>query len=316
MGLVIDLLTENDLDRGNEIFQAAFATFERRDPKTMFGDSDAYRTRWRSKNTRFIAARRDGELVGSNVITRWGSLGTFGPLTVTPDRWDQGIARALMERTEQVFDEWRVTHRALFTFANSPKHIALYQKFGYWPTYLTPMLGRSVGSANAGPEEGSRYSLLSTRSVPEQTSLLSEVRDLCDDLLPGFDATGELESVRDQRAGETVLLLDRARLDGFAVCHIGAGTEACSGEVYVRFGMVRPGSGRNQRLKALVAGVEALGRDRGAPSIQFGCNLSHRETYRTLVAAGYRSDFIGVAMVSGPDLAYLRPEFDVLDDWR
>jgi len=316
MVLVVDPITEQDLDRGDAIFRAAFAAIERKDPTTMFGDADAYRTRWRARNTRFIAAREDGELVGSNVLTRWGSLATFGPLTVAPDRWDRGIARALMERTEEVFGEWKVTHRALFTFANSPKHIALYQKFGYWPSYLTPMLERSVGSAPTGNEEESRYSLLSNKPLPEQASILSETRDLCDELLPGFDVTGEIESVRDQHAGETVLLFDRSRLEGFAVCHIGARTEASSGETYVRFAMVRPGAGRNERLKALLAEVEALGGDRRAPSIQFGCNLSHRETYRTLVAMGYRSDFIGVAMVSGNDVAYLRPEFDVLDDWR
>ena len=314
MTIEIDDLKENDWDRGDAIFRTAFATFLGTDPVTMFGDSDLFRTRCRAGNTRVLAARRDGTLVGSNVLTRWGKLGWFGPLTVTPELWDQGVAKALMEATERVFDEWGVSHRALFTFAQSGKHLGLYQRFGYWPGPLTPILDRTVVAASPQPPPG--ISLFSERPESDQGALLREIRELGDGLLPGLDLTSEVESARDQGIGETVLLRDGSRLAGYGVCYLGPGGESRHHETYVKFAAVSPGSGREHRVRDLLSGLEWLGASRESPEIGFGCNLSHRETYRALVARGYRAAFVGVAMVSGPDTAYLRPELDVLDDWR
>jgi GNAT superfamily N-acetyltransferase len=316
MNVALDAVLESDLDRADAIFRTAFATYLRADPVQMFGDSDLYRSRWRAKNTRTIAARIEGELAGSNILTRWGDLGWFGPLTVAPERWDQGVAKALMEGTERVFEEWGVSHRTLFTFSDSPKHLGLYQKFGYWPGPLTAILGRA-GDASAGrPTLGPEAALFSERSPREQVDLLKQVRELCGRLLPGLDVSGEVESVHDQRIGETLLLLDGARLDGFAVCQTGAGSEAGGGSTYAKFATVAPGAGRDQRLKSLLDNLEALAASRGAPKVECGCNTSHRDTLRTLLARGYRYGFIGVAMVAGTDMVYLHPEFDILDDWR
>jgi hypothetical protein len=41
---------------------------------------------WHSPNAKVLAARDGGRLVGSNIVTRWGSFGFFGPLTVLPER--------------------------------------------------------------------------------------------------------------------------------------------------------------------------------------------------------------------------------------
>ncbi len=81
--------------------------------------------RWRSTNVEVIAARDDGRLIGSNVVTRWGSFGFFGPLTVLPEYWDRGVAQRLLESTMTVFDKWGVRHTGLFTFPASAKHIGL-----------------------------------------------------------------------------------------------------------------------------------------------------------------------------------------------
>jgi GNAT superfamily N-acetyltransferase len=92
-----------------------------------------------------LGADLHGELVGSNFAANWGSVGFFGPLTVRPDLWDRGIASRLLESTMELFDGWNTKHAGLFTFAHSPKHIGLYQKFGFWPQFLTAIMSRSVG---------------------------------------------------------------------------------------------------------------------------------------------------------------------------
>src|ERR1700716_3108042 len=94
------------------------------------------RTRTRSDAVDMIVAEIDGAVVGSNVVTSWGSVGFFGPLTVRPDLWDKGIARALMARTVEIFDRRGVRVRGLYTFAQSAKHVRLYQRFGFWPRFL------------------------------------------------------------------------------------------------------------------------------------------------------------------------------------
>jgi len=317
MDVMIEPLSEKDVDGANAIFKTAFAAFlGHPDPKAMFGDTDSFRTRWRAKNTRVLGARIDGELVGSNVITRWGSLGWFGPLTIAPDRWDQGIAKAILVDTQRVFDAWHVTHRGLFTFPHSPKHVGLYQRFGYWPRYLTPILQRTV-TAGDGPTELTRECRLFSQ-VPqdERPGILREILEFGGTLYPGLEVTGEIESLNDQRIGETVIVSDGSRLVGLATCHLGAGSEAGGGSTYVKFGAVAPGPGSDRRLETLVTSVEALGRARGQTQIEAGVNAAHRTTLRSLLNRGYRYGFVGVAMHSPDAPAYHRPELSVLDDWR
>ena len=52
----------------------------------------------------FYSLQGEGRLVGSNFVTNWGSVGFFGPLTVDPECWSQGIAKRLMEPTVELFD--------------------------------------------------------------------------------------------------------------------------------------------------------------------------------------------------------------------
>ena len=70
-------------------------------------------------------------------------FGWFGPLTVRPELWNRGIARALLDATMERFAARRTTTEALYTFASSPKHLALYQRYGFWPRRLTATLARA-----------------------------------------------------------------------------------------------------------------------------------------------------------------------------
>jgi len=316
MDATFETLAEADLDRADDIFRTAFATFLGLDKEALWGDSDPFRTRWRARNTHVIAARIDGQLVGSNVITRWGSCGWFGPLTIAPEHWDHGIAKALMAETEPVFDNWKVTHRALFTFPNSAKHVGLYQRFGYWPQRLTPILGRTLDPGKSPLRLDRNSRPFSVQPPKVRAEFLREIHELGNALYPGLDLSGEVESVHDQRLGETLLLVDDSRLEGFAVCHIGPRSETRTGKTYVKFAAIFPGADRDRRRKALIKSIETLAALHRAPSIEFGCNTAHRDTYRAVSASGYRSEFIGVSMTSPDEPAYERDELDVLNDLR
>lgn len=88
-----------------------------------------------------------------------GSVGFFGPITVHPDLWDRGIGKQLIAPAMECFDRWHVTHAGLFTFAQSPKHIGLYQHYGFLPRFLTAIMSKPVHSPTS-PSQWSTYSAL------------------------------------------------------------------------------------------------------------------------------------------------------------
>jgi GNAT superfamily N-acetyltransferase len=140
----VGLLKRNELDEADRIVRLAFGTFlGLPNPLDFMGDRNFMVPRWRSTHVKVIAAREGGRLIGSNIVTRWGSFGFFGPLTVLPEYWDRGVAQRLLEATMTIFDGWGLRHTGLFTFPQSAKHVGLYQKFGYWRRYLTAIMTRS-----------------------------------------------------------------------------------------------------------------------------------------------------------------------------
>src|SRR5580692_1217243 len=140
----VGLLKEIELQEAGRIIRLAFGTFlGLPNPLDFMGDRNLMTPRWRSPHVKVIAARDGDRLIGSNVATRWGSFAFFGPLTVLPEYWDRGVAQRLLAATMAIFDRWGVRHSGLYTFAQSGKHVGLYQKFGYWPRYLTAITMRT-----------------------------------------------------------------------------------------------------------------------------------------------------------------------------
>src|SRR5215469_10473257 len=108
-------LREDDLAAADRIMRLAFGTFlGLPDPLKFMGDADYVRTRWRANPSAALAAEMAGELVGTNFLSHWGSVGFFGPLTIRPDLWNQGVAQKLLRPTMDLFAEWRLTHAGLF----------------------------------------------------------------------------------------------------------------------------------------------------------------------------------------------------------
>src|SRR3974377_711031 len=132
MGLSVRQLRETDLDEADRIFRLAFGTFiGLPDPSQFAGDADVVRSRWIADPSATFGAYSNTRLIGSNFAANWGSVAFFGPLTVHPDFWNQGVAKKLVAPTLELFARWGAKHEALYTFSNSPKHLALYQHFGF-----------------------------------------------------------------------------------------------------------------------------------------------------------------------------------------
>jgi len=83
-------------------------------PIQFSGDADPIGTRFRANPSAALAAEVNGELVGSNFMTDWGSVGVFGPLSVHPDLWNKGIAKYLLKSTMEYFTKLGTRHWVIY----------------------------------------------------------------------------------------------------------------------------------------------------------------------------------------------------------
>src|SRR5947209_7554514 len=150
--IVVRPLQESDLPIADHIMRLAFGTFiGLPEPAAFMGDASYVRTRWLADPGAAFGAEVNGELVGSNFATNWGSVGFFGPLTIRPDFWDRGVGKRLMEPVMEIFSKWETKHAGLFTFPHSQKHVGLYQKFGFWPRFLTAIMSKPIEQTKSAP---------------------------------------------------------------------------------------------------------------------------------------------------------------------
>jgi ribosomal protein S18 acetylase RimI-like enzyme len=306
-------LDEKDLPEAGRILRLAFGTFlGAPDPETFWRDRDYIQARSRAAHVACFGAKLDGELAGSNFATNWGSFGFLGPLTVRPDLQERGIARALLDSTMAQFDSWGTRHVGLFTFAQSAKHVALYQNYGFYARFLTAIMSVAV----APERRAAVWSRFNALTEAEREEALRSCREISDSLHPGLDLSEEIRSTQAQGLGDTVLIEGERGIAAFAICHYGPGSEAGAGHCFVKFGAVRPGPSAERDYLSLLDASEALAAAVGMPRLLAGTNMARHEAYRHLVARGYRTDIQGVGMHKGNDPGYCRPGVYSLDDWR
>lgn len=314
MSATIRPLTEADLPQARRTCHAAFGTFlGAPDPDNFWTDRDCVYGRFGAEHVASFGVEQEGELIGSNFATRWGSVGFFGPNSVRPDRQSHGGGKALVQAVTDQFDAWGVRHAGLCTFPQSPLHIALYGKFGYRARFLTPVM---IAPAQAAGDAGgwTRYSELPEGDRP---AVEAACRELTDMLYDGLDLGAEIRIVTARGLGDTLLRWDGAsKLGGFAVCHWGPASEAGENCCFVKFGAVRPGAGDAARFAALLDGCGALAAAAGMETLLAGVNVAREEAYQQMIARGFRGAFHVITMHRPNEAAYSRPGLYVLDDWR
>src|ERR1700730_18626385 len=313
----VGLLKQSELEEAGRIVRLAFGTFlGLPNPLDFMGNRNLMTPRWRSTHVKVIAAREGGRLIGSNVATRWGSFGFFGPLTVLPEYWGRGVAQRLLAATMTIFDRWGVRHTGLFTFPQSAKHVGLYQKFGYWPRYLTAIMTRTPEANPASQAKPAQASaLLSTLTKSQREQAIQACGKLTHKIDKGLDLAGEIRAVLAQRTGDVVLTYTRGVLDAFAVCLNGPGSEGGEKTRYIKFGAARGGAGAGERVDKLLDDGEAFASSRGA-TLEAGVNLAREDAYRRLRSHAYRVTMQGVAMQSPHADGFNRADAYVIDDWR
>ncbi|HEX6717599.1 MAG TPA: GNAT family N-acetyltransferase [Pyrinomonadaceae bacterium] len=311
--IIVHPLQETELSTADTVMRLAFGTFiGLPDPMAFMGDASYVRTRWLANPNAAFAAEAAGEIIGSNFATNWGSVGFFGPLTIRPDFWDRGVGKRLMEPIMELFDKWETRHAGLFTFPHSQKHIGLYQKFGFWPRFLTAVMSKPVEQRKSG----SQWTRFSEVPTSERDALLSACREVTDAIYEGLDVAHEIRAVAAQNLGDTILLWDNSKLVALAVCHVGPGTEAGSDVCYIKFGAVRPGPTAEEYFSRLLEACEEMASSQHVSRLRAGVNTARHEAYRQMLARGFRADMQGLVMSRPNEAGYNWPGVYLIDDWR
>ncbi len=292
-----------DVDAADRVMRLAFGTIRGlADPSTAFGDRELVRTRYRAAPDWAWVAEVDGEIVGSVLGARWGSFGFLGPLTVHPRLWGGGLGSLLVGAVLDAFERHDLRQVGLFTFADSPKHLGLYQKHDFWPGSLTVVASKETASAPAAAS----YELLSdTQAVRDEISGLTHL------VFPGLDVTPEATAAVEQGIGEALVLRGAEGVDAVAICHCGAGSEAGGGTCYVKIAAARPGTGADERFERLLDACEAFAANRGLTRLALGIDTGRLDAYRRTLARGFRADQIGVSMWLRPG----EPRLDTREDY-
>jgi N-acetylglutamate synthase-like GNAT family acetyltransferase len=317
----IRLMRQSDIPQADRIMRLAFGTFlGLADPSSFMGDADYVKTRYIANPSAALAAEVGGKLVGSNFVLNWGSVGIFGPLTIHPDLWNKGVAKRLLEKTMDIFDKWKIKHAGLFTFAQSIKHIHLYQSFGFWPHFLTSIMSKTIGQTQEPEQSSYHWSRFSELNSYEKTRAIEECRELTDQIYNGLNLEVEIYSVEKQRLGDTILLREddknNGTLNAMAICHCGPGTEAGSGTCYLKFGAIRPSQDSPTYFDRLLAVCESFAKSQQLSRVTAGVNLGRHNAYRKMIERHFRTDLQGVAMHKPNEAGYNTENIYVIDDWR
>lgn len=303
--ITVGPLEERDVDAADAVFRLAFGTeLGVPEPSRFAEGAEMVRTRWAADPSCAFKAEVDGELVGCAFVTRWGSSAVFGPLAVRPDWWNRGVGQRLWEARLPLVEGWGTTHAGLFTRPDG-KRVHLYQKFDFWPGALTALTAKELGAAAPGGTP-----------VEADAVVLDACRRLTERVYPGLALDREIRAVEEQRLGGTVLVDDDEGLAGFAVCHVGEGSEAGPGACFVKFGAVRPGEGAPERFARLLDAVEGFAVASGMSCLTAGVNTARHGAYRTLLERGHQIAAFGIAMHRANAPAYDWPSAWVLDDRR
>ena len=326
MNVNVRNLREDDLDDADTILRLSFGTFMGLDdPMSFFGDSDFVRSRYTTDPNSAFAIEIDGNLVGSNFVTDWGSVGFFGPLSIHPTYWNKGIAKHLIIPVLERLAKLEIQYAGLFTFAQSPKHVYLYQKYDFWPRFLTSIMTKTITEKN----DEKRLELSQKHEKPHDvrfTEIRNDVKSLVLDdckyltngIFPGLDLQKEILAVDSQKLGDTILLYDPSgnKLTGIAICHYGKGTEAGSNVCYIKFAAISTNNNSHSNFVRMLNSVESMALEKGIYKITAGSNMERHLAYKAMINYGFKSEFQGISMHKGNRQGYNTPSTFIIDDWR
>lgn len=318
---------KGDLSKVRDVIEQTFSDFLERQlgtrPRQPFGGAQYVHHRWLMEPWGcFVAEEDQAKLVGAALGVTWGTLGLLGPVAVLTNHQNQNIGQQLIQAVQDFFDENRTVLQGCVTYPTSPKHLALYHKFGYRPKGLVAITSRALERRDSRlPVSRPAKAALTVRRFAslEETkkkAALARFHRITNAICRGMDVGKEVEIVDGLALGDTVLLERGRELVGFAIYHTPGVSEAPLGALYVKFLAIDPQQKRVEVLEHFVTALEELGQELGVQRVILPVYTRYWTAYSTLLRGGYQVDFTMLRLQRGKQEDYEDPSHLVLDDWR
>jgi GNAT superfamily N-acetyltransferase len=317
---------KGDLSRIKEVVESAFADFYERQlgsrPRQVFGGAQYVHHRWLMEPWGcYVAEENDSKIVGASIAVCWGSVGLLGPVAVLTPYQNQKVAQGLVKASQAFFDENHVTLQGVVTYPYSPKHLVLYQKFGFKPKALVAITGKSLERRDLQPgpkpaRGAPQVFRFSTCDDARKKAVLGRIRALTAKIYRGLDLSKEIEITNGLSLGETLLVEKDRVIVGFAICHTPGVSEAPHGSLYVKYAAIDPARRRPEHFAQLLTACEEYGVAAGCQRIIVPVYTAYWRAYTALLGAGYGMDMLMIRMKRGKSVDYEHEEDFILDDWR
>jgi GNAT superfamily N-acetyltransferase len=207
-----------EIDELNHVFSEAFTERYRRDGmvgvRVPFLNPSVWRYAIRDAADGAMTWRGErGDIVAFNIVHRSGVEGWMGPIAVRSEHQGVGAGKEIVRRGI----DWLKVHGAavigLETMPRTMDNIGFYSAMGFIPGKLT--LTATVDASYAERPAA----LFGRLSASDKDEMLDRCRDLVASVQPGYDHRREIQLTDELALGDTLLLLKKDRLLGFALCH-------------------------------------------------------------------------------------------------
>lgn len=208
----------DEIDELNQVFSEAFTERYRRDGmvgvRVPFLNPAVWRYAIRDAADGAMIWRGErGDIVAFNIVHRSGVEGWMGPIAVRSEHQGVGAGKEIVRRGI----DWLKVHGAavvgLETMPRTLDNIGFYSTMGFVPGKLT--LTTTVDASYAD-RPAQLYGRLSSS---DKDDLLESCRQLVGTLQPGYDHGREIQLTDELALGDTLLLMKKDELVGFALCH-------------------------------------------------------------------------------------------------
>lgn len=268
--------------------------------------------RFKSAKSAFVAVNEQGEVIGSQFVTDWGSVAFRGPLSVDPEYQGWGVGQMLVEASNRLMAALDAKHHCSFSFPNSSLH-GTYAKHGMRPRFLSYLMQAPVCQIAPAAD----FKLASTEEIEQ---VVHQCKALSHHVYPNLDPTVEIRSVIRHELGDCIMVRSANELDGFAVYHHGAGTEGGAGRMVVKVGMARDREG----FGALLDAVRARATELGVKSVGMGISTAQVVAVDQVFEKGFSTSAVGVNMEGDADInsdpatynSFWRPDSFIIADLR
>jgi hypothetical protein len=248
-----------------------------------------------------------GEIAAFNMVHRSGIEGWMGPLAVRTEYQGSGVGKDIVERGIDWLKREGARVIGLETMPRTMDNIGFYSSLGFTPGRLTITLTLDAVAAEHPPE------LLGRLNARDREESASEAQSLVEQLAPGYDFTREVELTESLALGDTVLLREKGRVVGMALCHTAPLVE---GRTREELRVLKLALEDERYIDPLVHTLCDFAKRGGTRRVALRVQGEYGGLYRRLVALGARVRWTDLRMSLGGYEEQRVPQGIVLSNWE